>query len=79
MEFIFLLIGVIIGVITTRSHFGKKHIYGHIDVDSKTGQCRIHLSSNDLENKQIKRAILFVNHDIDIPVQNDDSRDEPLL
>lgn len=41
----------------------RYHGYGYIDIDPRTEQCRIHLNSNDLENKSIKKVILKVNHD----------------
>lgn len=39
---------------------------GHIDVDPKTEQCRVHLNSADLSNSNIKKVILKVNHNADI-------------
>lgn len=39
---------------------------GHIDVDPKTEQCRVHLDSADLSNRKIKKVILNVNHDQNI-------------
>ena len=76
MDFIFLMIGVIVGIVTTRIHFGKRHIYGFIDVDEKTGQCRFHISREELGNKKNRRAIFYINHGVNIPMMDEDSRDE---
>lgn len=44
----------------------RYHGYGCIDVDPVTEQCRVHLNPNDLGNKNIKKVILKVNHDVNI-------------
>ena len=73
MEFIFALVGFLLGIIVTKTMKFKERIYGDIDVDEKTGLCRIRLGSNELSDPKIKHAVLVVHHGIDI------SRDEQTL
>lgn len=58
----------------------SKKIYGYIDVDPVTNQCRFRLSNDELTNRKIKQVVFIVNHDVSLPVNNtDDSRDELVL
>ena len=79
MDIISYIIGIICGIIMTVIINRKKKIYGIIDVDKKTGLCRIHISSNDLGNINVKHVLFVVNHDAELKSEIDDSRDEPFL
>lgn len=56
------IIGCIFQIIWNLRYYG----YGTIDVDPQTQQVRVHLNSNDLGNKRIKKVIFRVNHDVSI-------------
>lgn len=79
MDYISYVIGVICGIIIMFIINRKKKIYGIIDVDKKTGLCRIHISSNDLGDSTVKHVLFVVNHDAELKSEIDDSRDEPFL
>lgn len=73
MEFIFVLVGFVLGTLLTKASKFRERTYGDIDIDEKTGLCRVRLNSDELSNPKIKHAILVVHHGIDI------SRDEQSL
>ena len=80
MSFIFYMLGFISGIFITIPlhilYFRKKSIYGCIDVDSRTQQCKIHISREDLDNPKNKQVIFTINHGSRIPRQFNNSRDE---
>lgn len=73
MEFIFLIVGIIIGFIFTRLLEKRKEVYGVITVDHKTELCSFHISSDELANRRNTKAMFIINHDGNI------SRDEQTL
>lgn len=73
MEFIFLLIGFLTGVVAFSIIKRKNEIHGNIDIDNVTGLCRFKITSNKLADPHKKYAIFKINHNAEI------SRDEQLL
>ncbi len=77
MEFLFLVFGLFLGAIISKIFTKKKKkIYGHIDVDEKTGLCRVHISSDQLGDHRTKYAIFEVYHNATLNLDDVDSRDE---
>lgn len=80
MYFLFLIIGGIFGFIISIIINQKKNIiYGYIDVDSKSGLCKVHISSDQLENPKVKHVLFTVNHNISLKLDDIDPRDEQPL
>ena len=72
MNILFFILGLLIGIVLTIicSHSKIKH--GTIDVDEKTGLCRVRIESNYLSNQKIKKAVFKVNHKVTIPISRDE-------
>ena len=64
MEFIFFTVGGFIGGFIFAAIKDWLHgTVGIIEVDHNTEQCKIRMTSNDLTNRKIKKAIFKVSHD----------------
>lgn len=46
---------------------------GIIEVDHSTEQCKVHITSGELTNRKVKKAVFVINHDANI------SREEQIL
>lgn len=66
MEFLFLLGGVLIGVIIATVFSRRESIYGIIEIDHETEQCRSRITNDELMNRKTKRAVFVVTHDAKI-------------
>ena len=73
MDIIMLTIGVIFGIIATKLFTKENKIYGVIEVDHDTQQCRFRITSDELANRTNKKAVFVIEHDVHI------SRDEQSL
>lgn len=73
MEFIFALIGIIIGFSAAMIYKSRERIHGVIHVDHKTEQCIFSITSSELTNRDKKIAVFVINHDAEI------SREEQTL
>lgn len=73
MEFIFLIGGVILGVILTLIYKSRERIHGVINIDHNTEQCTFSITSDQLTNRKNKIAVFYINHDAKI------SREEQTL
>ena len=78
MEFIFLIIGIVIGLILNFISKFMEKTYGFIEIDHDKGLCRFKVTSGELADKKVKKAIFVVKHDGNIPVDQmeDFSTDE---
>lgn len=74
MWYLFIIIGIFIGLLLSQFIFGK--YVGIIEVDHNTKLCRIKITSADLENKHCKKVIFRVEHTADIRVENTDYNGE---
>lgn len=66
MEFIFLTIGITLGIIATLWVRKNERIHGVVDVDHSTEQCVFHITSDQLANRKKKIAVFYINHDATI-------------
>ena len=66
MEFIFLLGGVVLGIIFTLIFKSRERIHGIVHVDHKTEQCIFSITSNQLSNRDKKIAVFMINHNAEI-------------
>ena len=67
MEFIFFAVGGFLGGFIWAAIKDWLHeTVGVIEVDHQTEQCKIRITSNDLSNRKIKKAVFKVNHDAKI-------------
>jgi len=73
MEFIFLIIGFILGIIFSLIKRRSYEAHGQIDIDPITGLCRFKITTNKIANPHKKYAIFKISHNAEI------SRDEQLL
>lgn len=73
MEFLFLILGILLGSIITYFINISKSSYGFIDVDHKTNMCNVHVTSDELADRKNKKVIFKINHDANI------SREEQIL
>lgn len=63
MELIFLLIGLALGCIITLLIKSRCKIYGVIEVDHRTQQCRFRITSDELSDRRNTKAVFDVRHD----------------
>ena len=73
MEFIFLLGGVILGVILTLICKSNERIHGVVHIDHDTEQCKFSITSDQLTKRDKKIAVFYINHNAKI------SREEQVL
>ena len=66
MSFIFLAIGFALGCIVTLLINSRCKIYGVIEVDHNTEQCRFRITSDELSDRRSKKAVFVINHDVEI-------------
>jgi hypothetical protein len=66
MEFIFLIAGIIIGIVTMliRDRFTKAH--GFLEIDPEKQLCNVVVSSEEVSRRRCKKAILKIVHNVDI-------------
>lgn len=69
MEIIFVLGGILIGIILSYIFYNKKSD-GIIEIDHMTKLCRIKICSKDLENPRSKKAIFVIDHTAKIRDEN---------
>jgi len=74
MSIVFVIIGIVIGFAISKIMSNSEIIHGVIDVDHNTKMCKIHISSDELSNRETKIVHFLVNHDGKI-----ESRDEQPL
>lgn len=70
MEVLYVIGGVVLGIILTKMFNRLTTIYGVIDVEEESGLCRFRINDYGLVDKKVKKATFVVNHDVYI------SRDE---
>lgn len=63
MEYLFILGGIIIGVIFSNLQKARERIHGIVHVDHNTEQCIFSLTSDQLSNRKKKIAVFVINHD----------------
>lgn len=66
MEIIYVIGGVIIGLIIAKIFRDNERIHGVVHVDHETEQCVFSLTSNDLSDRKKKIAVFVINHDAKI-------------
>lgn len=66
MEFIFLLGGVILGVIMTLIYRSRERIHGVIHIDHDTEQCTFEITSDQLTKRGNKIAVFYIDHNAQI-------------
>lgn len=71
-EYLYFLIGIIIGIIFMVLKNKIKQTQGIIQVDEKKNLCRILVTSADLSNFKCKKVLFKVEHNIDIRDNNTD-------
>ena len=63
MEFLFLIGGMIIGIVFTLLVTKRESkIYGIVDIDHNSGLCRFHITSSELSDRRNTKAIFRINH-----------------
>lgn len=66
MEFIFLIGGVILGVILTLIYKSRERIHGVIHIDHDTEQCTFNITSDQLTKRDKKIAVFYIDHNAQI-------------
>lgn len=66
MEFIFLIGGMLLGIVIMRIYYSRERIHGIIHVDHETEQCIFNITSKELSNHKKKIAVFIINHDAEI-------------
>ena len=66
MEFIFLIVGIVIGVAVTMIFNNSTKAYGFIEIDHEKQLCNVVVSSEELSNRKKKKAMLKIIHDVEI-------------
>ena len=79
MEFIFFVIGLVIGFIAAKLLKPKEKTCGIIGIDPVTGLCRIRVTNDILSNNKTKKAIFDVDHNAVVEDEEDYSREEQTL
>lgn len=62
MGFIFLLGGVLLGVILTLICRSRERIHGIVHVDHDTKQCTFEITSDQLAKRDKKIAVFYIDH-----------------
>jgi hypothetical protein len=73
MEFIFFMIGIIVGIVFMVFRQKNEKIHGIVHVDHETESCIFSITSDQLADTSKKRAVFFINHNAQI------SREEQTL
>ena len=66
MEFIFFLVGIIVGVVFMAFRQRNEKIHGIVHVDHETENCIFSLTSDQLADRKKKIAVFVINHDAEI-------------
>lgn len=66
MEFIFLIGGMLLGIVIMKILNSRERIHGIIHVDHDTEQCIFSITSKELSNRKKKIAVFIINHDAEI-------------
>ena len=66
MEFIFLIGGIILGIVTTLIHKSRERIHGIVHVDHDTEQTIFSITSDQLADRKKKIAVFYINHNAQI-------------
>lgn len=64
MNIIFLIIGFALGCITVLLIKSRCKIYGVIEVDHNTRQCRFRITSDELSDRRNTKAVFDIKHDV---------------
>lgn len=71
MEIFIFLVGSIIGGATVAFYMYKHTMHGIVEVDHKKQLCNAILPDGELTDRKLKRVVLKVIHDVDIPVDDE--------
>lgn len=66
MEFIFLIGGVILGIIITLIYRSRERIHGIVHIDHDTNQCTFEITSDQLTKRGNKIAVFYIDHNAQI-------------
>lgn len=66
MEFIFFLVGIVVGIVFMIIRQRTEIIHGIVHVDHETESCSFSLISNQLADRKKKKAVFLINHDAQI-------------
>lgn len=66
MEIVYLIAGIIIGIIAMKILQRNERIHGIVHVDHNTEQCIFSINSDQLTNRDKKIAVFVINHNADI-------------
>ena len=66
MEILLFIGGMLLGIIIMKIHSARERIHGVIEVDHKTEQCKILITSDELSNRKKKIAAFVIKHDAKI-------------
>lgn len=66
MEIIFLIGGILLGVLLSEIAKRQEKVHGVIEIDHDTEQCRFLITSAELSERKTKTAIFIVKHDAKI-------------
>ena len=64
MGLVFLILGIALGCTITLLIKSRCKIYGVIEVDHRTQQCRFRITSDELSNRKNTKAIFDIKHDV---------------
>lgn len=66
MEILIFIVGIIIGGVSVFIFTRRERIHGIINLDHKTEQCLINITSDELFNPKKKVAVFVINHNADL-------------
>lgn len=66
MEFLYFIGGVLLGIVFMKIHSARERIYGVIEVDHETEQCKVCITSEELSDPKKKIASFVIKHDAKI-------------
>lgn len=73
MEYmLYIILGIIIGLSLSIMWKSKTTTVGVIQVDHKSGLCKVCITSDDLANTKCKKAVFKIDHNITIRENNND-------
>ena len=80
MEYIFLILGIIVGLTLSFIFKFREKTYGYIEIDHNNGLCRFKVTNGELADKKVKKVLFVVNHEGKIPMYKmDDFMDDDFV
>lgn len=76
MVFAYFAGGILIGIVISIFYNKFIQVAGFIEIDDKTGLCRVVVTSETIQEKRVKHAFFKIKHGVSIRVNNGDYNED---